>query len=188
MRDCSSRSSSLPSTLSLCILLENLEIRITCLIFLRVHGDLSIRWGEGGREGAHCCVEGGHGFVGSFDGTMVLKGWLLPPFFFSLVFFFVLFGCRCYTDFEDLPYMDFVQSDIWICSWNVRFVKALHDLDHRCFFAFFPRHPLIPHIVGFEKGKISINLLLICPVEIVSIIWLEIFSLMIIKVMIYIFL
>lgn len=77
----------IPSTLSLCILLENLEIRIACLIFLRVHGDLSIRWGEGGREGAHCCVEEGHGFVGSFDGTMVLKGWLLPPFFFSLVFF-----------------------------------------------------------------------------------------------------
>lgn len=92
--------------------------------------------------------KGEHGFVGSFDGTMVLKGWLLPPFFFS--FFFVLFGCRCYMDFEDLPYMDFVQSDIWICSWNVRFVKALHDLDHCCFFAFFP---LILHIVVIRKGK-----------------------------------
>lgn len=30
--------------------------------------------------------KGEHGFVGSFDGTMVLKGWLLPPFFFSFFF------------------------------------------------------------------------------------------------------
>lgn len=44
-----------------------------------------------GREGGSALLRrgrrGGHGFVGSFDGTMVLKGWLLPPFFFSLVFF-----------------------------------------------------------------------------------------------------
>lgn len=91
-------------------------------------------------------------------GNMVLLGRLMGRWFwrdgfclhFFFSFFFVLFGCRCYMDFEDLPYMDFVQSDIWICSWNVRFVKALHDLDHCCFFAFFP---LILHIVVIRKGK-----------------------------------
>lgn len=156
MRDCSSRSPPLPSTLSLCILLENLEIRIACLIFLRVHGDLSIRWGEGGRERIVASREkGGTWFCWVVWWDDGFEGMAFASIFFFSRFFFVLFGCRCYTDFEDLPYMDFVQSDIWICSWNVRFVKALHDLDHRCFFAFFPRLPLIPHIVVIRiwKGK-----------------------------------
>lgn len=67
--------------------------------------------------------KGEHGFVGSFDGTMVLKGWLLPPFFFP---FFL-----CCLD-VDVTWISRIYR-IWILySRTFGFVHEMSGLLKRC--------------------------------------------------------